>query len=265
MRDKHQVARQSDRPRLSASQATARAFAPDEKDLAFRQTLERQRELLRSLAPPTTVITLDHPDTIELSNNAFPVVLFEPVIGPFQSAARLIVDQGSNPHSNSPVVTATYKWKNPSNQNFALINVGTLLRIRGTWEIDSNSGTYFFFGSRNTLDIHADLTIEINDGAIFVGGNTHQNLVNEVLTGDPIFFDQITKNGSVFQAVGLDVDSIPIPPDANVSFVVDLTVACELDPDATLGDRVRADFGTFTNLALNRVQFPFLHVEVLTG
>jgi hypothetical protein len=250
--------------RIAASRAPVSAFVPDEEDLSFRHALEKERELLRSLSPPAAVIKLDHPQTIELVDQ-FPVRFFEQSIGPFLSFARLIVNVGDSPISDSPKIIATYKWNNNISKNFALINVGTLIRIRGSYEIDANTG--IFDGNTNKLDVFAQFRIEIGGMPVFAGGNLFQTVVkDEASAGGSIFgHHNVHVTNTVGSAVGLGADTILVPAGADVSFFVDLTTSCRLDADAFIGDEIKVDFGNFTDSGLDRIQYPFLNVQVLAN
>jgi hypothetical protein len=161
-------------------------------------------------------------------------------------------------------VSATYKWTNPS-PNLAIINLGTLLRFTGAYDVTANAG--FFDGNTNHLDILADLSVIIDGQNVAFGGNTHQTVLQTEASGGSIFGggdDEVSGSYSALP-VGLGADSIPVPGSAEVAFVVDLTVNCRLDADASLGDQIDVDFGSFAPTGLRRIAYPFLHVQVLTS
>jgi hypothetical protein len=257
-----QAKRQAAPPRIPANRAPVSAFVPDEEDVAFRQALEKDRELLRSLSPQTTFITLDHPDTIELID-PLPVKLFEKSIGPFSSFARLLVNIGGLPISDNPIVRATYKWTNNISEVLAVINVQTLLRIHCSYDIFAHAGV--FDGNTNKLFISAAFSASVNGimPATFFGSQTLAT--DEASAGGVIFGnDDVHVTNLVVPLVGFGANMMVVPAGADVSFFVDLVTDCRLDGDAVLGDEIDVNFDS-TDQVPFPIFYPFLTIQVLAS
>jgi len=267
--------RQAERRRLLTIRADTAAQVTNDDEAAFVYGVKSQRDTVGLLTTPS-VITLNQPAAIgsQHLDEAQPFE-FESHIEPFNSFARVLINDVHSGRDTADVVFQ-FPWENAS-QSIAVINIGTLLRLTGF--IQANSDNRFFGGDSVSINLFATLSVTRGTGwgvdpdghdlggtSVPIMGNIFQQVAAFTVIGGGLFGDsQSQLIPFAARPIGLGTDFVVIP--AGASIVINALLGWTYDiGDDTLGvDEANFVVIDFSSAQFNRrIGCPFLHVEVLT-
>lgn len=254
--------RQAEERRLVASQAAQIAQAVNEQDAAFRKAMESQRA--SRVRPTITLTTLEQPMDIALGGGHInPVDVFETHFEPLGSFAKLRIHHTKS-GDDTPSVFFVYWWDNPHSDAYALIFIGTLLRLNGYCDLIAQKG--LFSGDLVSLQVQAHLNLALIDpsGTVTPLPYPSAQFVQYIYASGDGFWGSDDEQTFNFggRAVGLDIDFLIIPPGNRVVMDVELELAYGFSHEGVFDghrDVVDIDFATDENN--RKIYCPFVHIE----